>query len=77
MMKSIRLWEGMRCKRCSRVEKCMWNQSNHEVRNAPCAEGAQGHQCSSGLLGIPERFAAWKSLTEGVLEFRVGVLHGV
>jgi hypothetical protein len=55
----------------------MWNQSNHEVWNVPCAEGAQAHQCSSGLLGIPEKIATWKSLTKGVLEFGVGVLHGV
>ncbi len=55
----------------------MWNQSNHEVRSVPCAEGAQARLCSSGLLGIPERFAAWKSLTEGVLEFGVGVLLAV
>ncbi len=55
----------------------MWNQSNHGVWNVPCTEGAQARQCSSGLLGIPERLAAWKSLTEGVLEFGVGVLHGV
>jgi hypothetical protein len=55
----------------------MWNQSNHEVRNVPCAEGAQARRCSSGLLGIPERLAAWKSLTEGGLEFCVGVLLGV
>jgi hypothetical protein len=55
----------------------MWNQSNQGVWNVPCAEGAQARQCSSGLLGIPERIAAWKSLTEGVLEFGVGVLHGV
>ncbi len=61
------------------VEKrnCMWNQSNHGVWNVPCAKGAQARQCSSGLLGIPERIAAWKSLTGGVLEFGVGVLHGV
>ncbi len=58
-------------------EKCMWNQSNHGVRNVPCAEVAQARRCSSGLLGIPERLAAWKSLTEGVLEFRVGVLLSV
>ncbi len=32
----------------------------------PCAEGAQARRCSSGLLGIPERLAAWKSLTEDV-----------
>jgi hypothetical protein len=44
----------------------MWNQSNHEVWNVPCAEGAQAHQCSSELLGIPEKIATWKSLTKGV-----------
>jgi hypothetical protein len=55
----------------------MWNHSNHEVWNVPCAEGVQAHQCSSGILGIPEKIATWKSLTEVVLEFGVGVLHGV
>ncbi len=58
-------------------KKCVWNQSNHGVQSVPCAEEAQAHRCSSGLLGIPERLAAWKSLTEGVLEFGVGVLLGV
>ncbi len=49
------------------------DQSNHGVRSVPCAEGAQARRCSSGLLGIPERHAAWKSLTEEVLEFGVEV----
>ncbi len=55
----------------------MWNQSSHEVWNAPYVEGAQARQCNSGLLGIPGTIAAWKSLTKGVLEFGVEVLHGV
>jgi hypothetical protein len=54
----------------------MWNQSSHEVWNAPYVEGAQAHQYNSGLLGIPETIAAWKSLTVGVLEFGVEVLLG-
>ncbi len=40
----------------------------------PCAEGAQAHRCRSGHLGIPEKLAAWKSLTEDVLEFGGEVL---
>jgi hypothetical protein len=55
----------------------MWNQSSHEVWNAPYVEGAQAHQYNSGLLGIPETIVAWKSLTEGVLEFGVEVLLSV
>jgi hypothetical protein len=55
----------------------MWNQSSHAMWNAPYVEGAQAHQYSSGLLGIPETIAAWKSLTEGVLESGVEVLLGV
>ncbi len=51
----------------------MCNQSNHGAWSEPCAEGAQARQCSSGLLGIPKRLAAWKSLTEDVLEFGVEV----
>jgi hypothetical protein len=51
----------------------VWNQSNHGARRGPCAEGAQARRCNSGLLGIPERLAAWKSLTEYVLEFGVEV----
>ncbi len=43
------------------------------ARSEPCAEGAQARRCNSGLLGIPERLAAWKSLTEDVLEFGVEV----
>jgi hypothetical protein len=54
-------------------KKHVWNQSNHGVRSVPCADGAQARRCSSGLLGIPERLAAWKSLTEDVLEFGVEV----
>ncbi len=61
----------------SESEKCMWNQSSHEVWNVPYVEGAQAHQYSSGLLGIPETIAAWKSLAEGVLEYGVEVLLGV
>jgi hypothetical protein len=52
----------------------MWNQSNHEVWNAPCVEGAQARQYNLGLLGIPETIAAWKSLTVDALEFGVEVL---
>jgi hypothetical protein len=58
----------------------MWNQSSHEVWNAPYVEGAQAHQYNSGLLGIPETIAAWQSLTVGVLgvlEFGAEVLLGV
>jgi hypothetical protein len=44
-----------------------------EHRVSPCAEEAQAHQCNSRLLDIPERLAAWKSLTEDVLEFEVEV----
>jgi hypothetical protein len=36
----------------------MWNQSNREVWNAPCVEGAQAHQYNLGLLDIPETIVA-------------------
>ncbi len=54
--------------------KCMWNQFNHEAWNAPCAEGAQAHQQSSRLLGIPETIAALRSPTASVPEFWEKVL---
>ncbi len=55
------------------MKKCVWNQSNHGAQSELCTEGAQAHQCNSRLLDIPERLAAWKSLTEDGLEFGVEV----
>jgi hypothetical protein len=51
----------------------VWNQTNHSAQSGPCAGGAQAHRCNSGHLGIPEKLAAWRSLTEDVLEFGVEV----
>jgi hypothetical protein len=43
------------------------------VSHAPKESKRIGVVQGSGLLGIPERLAAWKSLTEDVLEFGVEV----
>ncbi len=71
----VETWGGGRCEdEMIEDERCIWNQSSHEVWSAPCVEEAQAHQWSSRLLGIPETIAILKSLTAGVLEFWAKVL---